>query len=173
MTWIAALTGAVALATIVAADLGAGTRAPDFTLPTTTGGSLTLSTYFRNPAKVVVLNLWATPSIPCRAQVPYLVELNKNYTGRGVAIVSIALDMTKSKVRLFMRANSIEYPVALDPKAEKLRDSYKVQSVPVTYVIDKKGIIRYVHSGFPSNPDGQKKMTATIETEVKKLVAEQ
>lgn len=172
LVFVIALAGAALITAAAHANLDPGAKAPDFTLPTLSGTSFTLSNSFKSPTKVVVLNLWATPSVPCKAEVPYLVDLDKNYGGKGAMIVGVSLDVSKSKVKEFVKTKGVDYVVPLDPKASKLRDSYKLRSVPVTYVIDKKGMIQYVHSGFPSNPDEQKKESATIESEIKKLLSE-
>lgn len=169
---VIALITVALLATVVYANLSKGTKAPNFTLPTITGKSFTLSDCFKSPPKVVVLDLWATWCGPCRSEIPYLVELHNKYNSKGAMVVGVSLDAEKAKVVAFAKDNGIKYTVPLDPKAAKLSTSYKIRGIPATYIIDKKGIIRYVHSGFPKDKAQQQKEAAKMESEVKKLLAE-
>lgn len=172
--WTAVIALAVAgvLLSVAYADLASGTKAPDFTLSTIDGKSFTLSNSFKNPQKVVVLDLWATWCGPCKAEVPYLVELSKDFKGKGVEVVGVALDQDVSTVKEFAKQYKINYTVPHDPKAQKVSESYKVRGIPTTYIIDKKGVIRYVHSGFPGDKAGQKKEMDKMRQEIRTLLAE-
>ena len=169
---IIALVTAALLVTVVYANLSKGTKAPNFTLPTVKGKSFTLSNCFKSPRKVVVLDLWATWCPPCKAEIPYLIKLHNKYTGKGAMVVGVSLDSDKAKAVAYAKEKGIKYTVPLDPKGDKLGESYKIRGIPVTYVIDKKGMIRYVHSGFPRDEAQQKKEAAKMESEVEKLLAE-
>lgn len=157
------------LASVVFAVLGAGMKAPDFTLPTLDGKTYTLSEAFTKPGKVVVLDLWATWCPPCRAEIPFLVRLHKDYSGKGAIVVGVAIDPEKDrgKVEDFARQHKINYTVPLDPGGQKTAAAYKVRGIPATFIIDRKGVIRYAHVGFSGEEDAAK-----IESEVKKLLAE-
>jgi peroxiredoxin len=48
---------------------------------------------------------------------------------------------------------------------------YKVEGIPSTYIIDKNGVIRFVHSGFPSDPESQKAEIDKMESEIKSVIA--
>jgi len=170
--------GAVAIAifaivsTAAYADLTAGTKAPDFTLPTLSGKSFTLSNCFKNPPQVVVLDLWATWCPPCRSEIPHLVKLQNKFKGKNVTIVGVALDADKSVVEDFAKQQRINYTIALDPQGAKLGALYKIRGIPATYIIDKKGVIRYVHSGFPRDAEAGKEEAAKIEKEIRTLLAQ-
>lgn len=167
---ITVLTIITLLASMAYANLSKGTKAPDFTLPTLDDNKITLSSNFKAPGKVVVLDIWATWCPPCKAEIPYLIKLHKDYANKGVKIIGVAIDEKKDTVASFAKEQKINYTIALDPKAEKIGKSYGVTGIPVTYIIDKKGIIRYVHSGFPRDAKEAKKEAAKIESEVKSLL---
>ena len=154
------------------ANLTAGTKAPDFTLPTADGKTFTLSNCFKTAPKVVVLDLWATWCPPCRAEIPYLIALQDKFKGKDVLIVGVALDQEKTSVTSFIKQQKVNYTVALDPGADKLGNIFKVGGIPATYVIDRNGVIRYTHSGFPTgNKEAQKSEAAALEREVNTLLA--
>lgn len=167
---IAALAVIATLTSVVYANLNTGTKAPNFTLPTLDGKKITLSKNFAESGKVVILDIWATWCPPCRAEIPFLISLNKEYADKGLKIIGVAIDEDKKVVETFAKNQKINYTIALDPQAQKVGRSYGVRGIPVTYIIDKKGVIRFVHSGFPKDPAEQKKEAAKIESEVKSLL---
>lgn len=159
------------VASLAFANLTAGTKAPDFTLPTADGKTFTLSDSFKTAPKVVVLDLWATWCPPCRAEIPYLIALNDKFDDKDVMIVGVALDQNKASVTSFIQKQKINYTVALDPDADKLGTLFKVGGIPATYVIDRNGVIRYTHSGFPTGDKAaQKSEAAAFEREVNTLL---
>lgn len=163
---------AVAVATsLVFADLKAGVKAPSFSLPTLEGKTFTLSSCFEKPAKPVLMDVWATWCGPCKREIPYLVELHKNYKDE-VVFVGVSVDTDKEAVKRFVSSAGIKYTIALDPKASRIGSSYEVEGYPTLYLIDKQGVVRYVHAGFYSDKDAQKREIARLEKEIKELAAE-
>lgn len=155
---LAALVVAVALVVTTAAhaNLSVGTKAPDFTLKTLDGKTFKLLDSFKAPGNVVLLDIWATWCPPCKAEVPYLVNLQKKYKDKKVIIVGVAVDERKSDVEAFAKKNNINYTVCHDEVGKAVGSKYKVRGIPATYIIDKKGVIRYVHSGFGGASDAEK-----------------
>jgi len=147
---------AAMVSSVVIANLSPGTSAPDFTLPTLDGKSFTLKDCFKQPPKVVLLDIWATWCPPCRTEIPYIINLQKKYGGKGVVIVGVATDSDKAVVKSFAKKLGINYTICHDPKAKAIGKSYDVQSIPATYIIDKKGVIRYAHRGFGGASDAAK-----------------
>lgn len=154
---------AVLIASAVIANLGAGAKAPNFTLPTLDGKSFTLQ---KQAGSVVVMDIWATWCPPCRAEIPYFVKMNKKFAGKAVKFVGVSIDQGKPEVSDFVKAQKINYMIALDPSAKTVGGLYKVQGVPATYIIDKKGIIRFVHAGF-GGPEDMAKMEKEIQSLLK------
>lgn len=156
---------AILISSAVIANLSVGAKAPNFTLPTLDGKSFTLQNSFKQPAKVVVLDIWATWCPPCRAEIPFIIELNKKYKDKGLLVVGVSLDQSKSDVSAFVKKQKIDYTICSDPNAATVGDKYQVKGIPATYIIDKKGVIRFVHSGF----GGESEM-AKIDKEVASLL---
>lgn len=153
-TIVVALIGLIVLlaAYAVMADLSAGTKAPIFTLPTLDGKTFTL----KQPGKVIMLDIWATWCPPCRAEIPYVINLAKKYADKDVVIVGVAVDERKGDVSSFVKQKGVNYTVALDPGAQTIGSLYQLRGIPATYIIDKKGVIRHVHSGFGGPADAER-----------------
>ncbi len=166
-----ALAAAAIFATMAFANLSTGVKAPIFSLPTLDGKTFILADNFKNAGKVVVLDIWATWCPPCRAEIPQLIDLQKKLKGKDVTFAGVALDDEKGAVADFAKSQGINYTIALDPSGNKLGRSYKIEGIPATYIIDKKGVIRYTHSGFPKDKDEAKKEAADIEREIRTLLA--
>ena len=66
-----------------------GKPAPDFELKSLEGKTVRLSDYH---GKAVLLNFWATYCGPCKVEMPWLVELQKQYGPEGLQIVGVAMD---------------------------------------------------------------------------------
>lgn len=159
----------LALLTTAWAALSKGTRAPDFTLKSIDGRSLSLSQIRKDPAKpgsyrVVILDFWATWCDPCKEELPVFQELHRKYGHKGLAVVGIALDKGGAKdVKPFVKEKGLTYTMLVDPRLT-LKSRYGIRLLPTTYVIDRSGIIRGVHVGpLPGFEE-------TIENEVKSLL---
>ena len=110
--------------------------APDFTLPDLEGGQRSLSDY---KDKVVFVNFWATWCPPCRAEIPYFIDLVSQYGDQGFVVLGIALDPREfEKVSPFVKQMGINYPVVLDKNG--VSNLYGgISSIPTTFVINRDG----------------------------------
>jgi peroxiredoxin len=118
-------------------------KAPDFTLTTTEGKTLKLSDYKR---KGVIVNFWATWCPPCRAEIPDMVELQKEYEQKGFSFIGIAVSDEEEKVKAFVAAQKINYPIAMGTKElamsyGKFTDEGKITGIPTSFIINGKGEI--------------------------------
>jgi peroxiredoxin len=118
-----------------------GVKAPDFQLNTLDGKQVTLS---QLQGKKVILNFWATWCPPCKAEMPemqrYFEELNQD-----VVILAVNID-PQLDVQKFVDEMGITFPIPLD-EGDEVNTAYQVISIPTTYFIDTKGIIRDKHIG--------------------------
>lgn len=92
--------------------------------------------------KVVLLNFWATWCVPCRAEMPDLIKLQKEYRNRGLQILGMTYPPYRQQaVRRAFRDLKINYPILLG--THELAVKYNVGEVlPATIVIDREGKIR-------------------------------
>lgn len=96
--------------------------------------------------RVVLLNFWATWCAPCRVEMPRFVQWQEKYKAEGLSIVGVSMDDDSEPVKDLMRKRSLNYPVVMGD--EKLGLTYGgVLGLPVTYLIDRKGIIRARYQG--------------------------
>jgi thiol-disulfide isomerase/thioredoxin len=96
---------------------------------------------------VVVLNFWATWCGPCRQEMPLLDELYNKYRRAGLVLLSINLDDAADRAAEMASALKVTYPVLLDTRKEVSR-AYAVGTMPVTVLIDREGVVRYVSEGY-------------------------
>jgi thiol:disulfide interchange protein DsbD len=87
--------------------------------------------------KVTVVNFWATYCVPCIREIPSFNGLDKEYGGKGVLVVGVAMDENPSIVPPFLKKHPMEYQVALGTPA--MFEQYSLDGLPVTLVFDKSG----------------------------------
>jgi peroxiredoxin len=139
-----------------------GEQAPNFKVVTTSGQQVSLENY---RGYVLVIDFFATWCPPCKASIPHLVEMNRKYGKQGLQILGQSLDEDGERaIKSFVAEQHINYPVALAP--EKVQTDYGIISVPVMFVVDKKGKVAEVYRGF-SDEIGR-----SMENLVRKLLAE-
>ena len=114
--------------------------APDFALKDADGKTVRLSDY---KGKVVLLDFWATYCGPCKVEMPWFVELQKQYGPQGFQIVGVSMDddSTSSKeIAKFADDLGVNYPILLG--TESVGQSYGGVSVlPTTFFLDRDGKI--------------------------------
>jgi cytochrome c biogenesis protein CcmG/thiol:disulfide interchange protein DsbE len=118
--------------------------APDFTVKTIDGDSITLSDL---RGKTVVLNFWATWCGPCRSEIPAFSRFSKAHP--DVPVLGLSVDQgSPAKVRHTVREWGIEYPVAIISDA--LQKKYDISTLPTTVIIDADGKVQKINVGTMS-----------------------
>jgi thiol-disulfide isomerase/thioredoxin len=127
-----------------------GTAAPDFSATDTQGRELSLSDY---RGKVVLLDFWASWCAPCKEEFPFLVEFYQEYYKEDFIVLAVNIDNEQKNMERFIREiyaktyTSHKFPIIFD-KDKKIPPLYNLEAMPSSIFIDKKGIVRYVHTGF-------------------------
>ncbi|MGB9605142.1 MAG: peroxiredoxin family protein [Bryobacteraceae bacterium] len=122
-------------------------KAPDFTLRDADGKLVRLSDY---RGKVVLLNFWATWCPPCRLEIPWFIEFQRQHQHRGLVVLGISMDEDGWEVvRPFIQRLGVNYRILLgDDTVAQLYGG--VESLPTTFLIDREGRIASVHIGLVS-----------------------
>ena len=94
----------------------------------------------------VVVNFWATWCVPCRDEMPSLERLRASLEGRPFVILAVNLAEPDSRVRKFLDAMPVRFPILMDRDAGVAR-AWQAKLLPATYVIAPDGAIRYRHLG--------------------------
>ena len=124
-----------------------GFLAPDFSLDTLQGEKITLS-HLRG--KIVVVNFWATWCLPCRKETPALEKAFEQYKDSGMVILGVNLtdQDSVSEVESFVQEFKLTYPILLD-RDGNISNLYQIQGLPMTFFINREGIIRTLVVGGP------------------------
>jgi thiol-disulfide isomerase/thioredoxin len=134
------------LAVLPSASFGqTGQKAPPLVLKDLRGRNLRLSDY---KGKVVLLNFWATWCPPCRAEMPDLIKMQREYRSRGLRIIGVTYPPEDIvEVRQFIRQLKVNYPIALGTKETKTLFD-ETETLPLTVVIDRLGNVRELIEGI-------------------------
>ena len=135
--------------------------APDISLRSTLGKSISLSDY---RGKVVLINFWATWCKPCLKELPHLQKIYKDLKNENFIVLGINVDEARdiSKVKPLTKRYRLEFPILLDPEKTTLSKYNPDLSIPFSVVVDKDG---YIYAYFNGYHPG-------MENEIKKAVEE-
>lgn len=117
--------------------------APDFSLTTFDGQTLTLSEL---QGQVVVINFWASWCPPCRDEAPYLESTWRKYKDQGVVFIGVDYVDAEPNALAYIDEFDITYPNGPDI-GEKIARDYHIKGVPETFYVDKTGQLRGVQIG--------------------------
>jgi cytochrome c biogenesis protein CcmG/thiol:disulfide interchange protein DsbE len=136
-----------------------GAPAPAYRTVSLDGDSVSLAA---QRGKVVLFNVWATWCHPCRDEIPELRAMHAKYRTRGLELVGVSVDADGSDdaIRSFMEEFEMTYPVWRDP-GERVSTQFLIVGVPATFLIDRKGVLRWRKTG-PIEPNDPS-LSAAIE----------
>jgi cytochrome c biogenesis protein CcmG, thiol:disulfide interchange protein DsbE len=143
-----------------------GNPAPNFSVAKAGGSKGTVSLSGLR-GKVVLVDFWGTFCEPCKKSFPKLQDLSAKYGGSGFRVVAISEDEVedKDKIPSFAQTYGAKFLIGWDEDKSAARH-YKPETMPTSFLIDKKGIVRFSHVGYH---DGEE---VRIEKELKGLLDE-
>ncbi len=98
--------------------------------------------------KTVVLNIWATWCVPCRREMPDLQKLSERFDPDHFRVVGLSIDDNPMIVKEYLRQSHITYANYIDLKKTMTKNVLGITGVPVTFIVDAKGIIRERLEGY-------------------------
>jgi peroxiredoxin len=117
--------------------------APNVELHTTKGGRVRLGDF---KGKVVLVKFWASWCPQCVEAFALLDSLDREYRSRGVEVLAVNVDEQRKTADAFLKARTYQVRVMFDPRARAI-GAFEAEGVPVAYLIDRRGIVRYAHEG--------------------------
>ncbi len=117
--------------------------APDFTLTSFDGETLTLSDL---RGQVVIINFWASWCPPCREEAPYLEATWRKYKDQGVVFIGVDYVDTEAKALAYIEEFDITYFNGPDV-GTRISYDYNMQGVPETFYVAKNGELRGLKIG--------------------------
>jgi peroxiredoxin len=126
-----------------------GHPAPDFALHALKGGNVRLS---EHKGDVVVLTFWGSRCTPCRAQLAALNRSLGTYHAAGLQVYGISVDDDQSRALDYARSEAVVFTLLFDP-GKNVSRSYQVDNLPMTLLIDRGGIVRYVFRDYDAKSE--------------------
>jgi cytochrome c biogenesis protein CcmG, thiol:disulfide interchange protein DsbE len=119
--------------------------APEISLTAVDGRQVALSEYLGRP---VIVNFWASWCVPCREEFPLLAAARAAHAADGLEILGVIHDDSASNAATFAATYNAQWPL-LDDVDDVAWTAYHGAFVPVSYFIDRDGIVRAVSYGPP------------------------
>ncbi len=129
------VTGGLARKVLTHIKRGMDSRAPDFTVQTLTGDTLSLSGL---RGRFIFLDFWGSWCAPCRIEIPHVKELARSFSPDTLQVVGLASDDSVLLSR-YIEEQAISFPNAIAP--ESVLSDYGITAYPTTFLIDPEGVI--------------------------------
>jgi len=126
-----------------------GQPLPDFALKTLSGAGSTIKKQFKAGRRTLI-NVWATWCIPCATEMPELEKLRTRFAAQGIDLLGLNVDTEKdADIRAYVAGKRVRYPNLVGGVAaiEQLYATDEL-SVPLTILVDEKGIVRDLIPGW-------------------------
>jgi peroxiredoxin len=140
--------------------LDVGADAPEIGLANLAGQTVTKRSL---TGKVVIVDFWASWCEPCREEMPVLERLYRRYRQRGLVVIGVSVDRDREHVQGFLRRTPVTFPIIHDAE-HVVAGRFSPPRMPSSYVIDRRGVVRFVHAGFRAED------AAALERQVEQLL---
>jgi peroxiredoxin len=117
-----------------------------FTLKDMNGQTVNLADYKGRP---LLVNFWATWCAPCKAEIPWLVDLVEKYKAEGFTVLGISTDDTAEDIRAFAAEHKVNYPMFVGAGQDEMLQAWEATSVvPVSWFIRPDGTVAQMAVGI-------------------------
>lgn len=141
---VVSVTATVMTTTVTHAGQAVTGKAPAFSLPTPAGATESLA---KHAGDVVMINFWASWCEPCRTEFPLIDNLYKKYKKLGFTVLAVNIEPEAKAAIGFLKNTPATFPVLLDSK-NTVSESYKVDAMPTTVLVDRSGNMRFLLRGY-------------------------
>jgi peroxiredoxin len=136
--------------------------APDFALRGIDGKTLRLSEY---RSEIVLLNFASESCARCREAMPVLQELQRQHRAEGLNVIAVDIDGDPEAAARLAAGLDPDFTVLLDT-GQSVSRLYDLGRLPLTLLIDREGVVRFVNEGFRGDSGAQ------VGAEVARLLAD-
>jgi len=127
-------------------------QAPDFSLRDLGGDLYSLS---EHKGEVILINFWATWCGPCKAELPHLSLIDKNYENKGVDVVVISVDAARevSKAKAYIKSRNYQFTALFDTDTNVISQYNPSKALPFTMILDREMRIVHTHVGYTAGTE--------------------
>lgn len=136
---------------LIAPGLAGASPAPEFSLPSRNGDSVSLQEL---KGQVVMLNFWASWCGPCRQEMPLLDQMHRRYSSLGFTLLGVNVEASTQDAERWLAQIPVSFPVLFD-KDNEVSKLYDVDAMPSTVFIDRQGNVRYLHRGYKPGDESE------------------
>ena len=97
--------------------------------------------------KVVLVDFWASWCAPCRRSFPWMNEMQQRHGARGLVVIAVNVDRDRALADAFLSDLPAAFRLEFDA-AGAVAQQFKVQAMPTSFLIDRRGQQRVRHAGF-------------------------
>jgi thiol-disulfide isomerase/thioredoxin len=112
--------------------------APNFAVPTASGGEFSLAEHLATDGRPVFLNLWASWCFPCREEMPAISAASEKFT--DIAFVGVAVQDSMADAQAFAEEIAVSYTIGFDEN-DAVDADYRPLGLPASYIISSDGVI--------------------------------
>lgn len=157
------LTSAIFVVPHARAEVREGDRAAELVaVKDAKGQRIKLKSY---RGKVVVITFGASWCKPCKKELPAWDKVAKEYKSKGVVFLAINIDQDLAKGKTFIDEAKLKAVRAGYEPSGTTAESYEPPTMPTTFVVDGRGLVRHVHEGYRAGDE------KTLRAWLDKLVA--
>jgi thiol-disulfide isomerase/thioredoxin len=103
--------------------------------------------------KVTIVDFWATWCEPCRESFPAYQKLADEFGGK-VVVIGVSVDESPEPIAGFVKATGVKFRIGWDEGQAAAR-SYEPPTMPTSFIVDRSGIVRFVHGGYSRGDEKQ------------------
>ena len=116
-----------------------GGQAPNFTLKTLEGESISLSDFQGRP---VIINFWSIRCVPCKDEMPLIQAVYDERSNEGLVVLAVNIQDSAAATKEFVAGKGFTFTILLDPGMKVFQNYCLPQAIPITLFINAEGTMK-------------------------------